>query len=134
MDIQEKERKNTRECILEVACEVFAQQGFRNTTIRDICQKARVNVAAVNYHFGSKDKLYEEVCKYIFGLSAGSADPRFALGESENPEEKLKVFIRAFLSNILDKDRSNRRDMIIILPQVKQKNDSVTWEMRISKR
>ena len=113
MGTHEKECKNTRERILEVACEVFAQQGFHNTTIRDICQQAQVNVAAINYYFKSKEKLYEEVCKYIFGFSAKNDDPRFSLGESKKPEEKLRVFIRSFLLNILGKDRSNRREIIM---------------------
>ncbi len=113
MGTHEKECKNTRERILEVACEVFAQQGFHNTTIRDICQQAQVNVAAINYYFKSKEKLYEEVCKYIFGFSGKNDDPRFSLGESKKPEEKLRVFIRSFLLNILGKDRSNRREIIM---------------------
>lgn len=113
MDKQDKEYKKTRERILEVACEVFAQQGFRNTTIRDICQQAQVNVAAVNYYFNSKEKLYEEVCKYIFGISSENGDPRFKLGGNKTPEEKLKAFIQRFLTNILVKKQSNWREMIM---------------------
>jgi len=113
MDKREKENRNTREHILQVACEVFAERGFRNTTIRDICHKAQVNVAAVNYYFNSKEMLYEEVCKYVLGLSADNADPRFTLGENRRPEEKLKAFIQLLLLTILDKDRSSWREMIM---------------------
>ncbi len=113
MDKQEKDCEKTRDRILKVACEVFTEQGFHNTTIRDICQQAQVNVAAVNYYFKSKEKLYEEVCKYIFGFSAENGDPRFKLGGNKTPEEKLKAFIRSFLSNILGKDQSNRREVIM---------------------
>ncbi|MGA9754367.1 MAG: TetR family transcriptional regulator, partial [Desulfobaccales bacterium] len=48
----------TRQRLLEAAGEVFAKKGFRNTTIREICRRARANLAAVNYHFGDKERLY----------------------------------------------------------------------------
>jgi AcrR family transcriptional regulator len=113
MDKQQKENMKTQERILRVACEVFAKQGFRNTTIRDICQNAQVNIAAVNYYFNSKEKLYEEVCKYLCGLSVENADPRFQLGENKKPEEKLKTFIQLLLLNILVKNHSNWMEMIM---------------------
>ena len=113
MNRQENEHKEARERILQAACEIFAERGFLNTTIRDICQQAQVNIAAVNYYFNSKENLYEEVCKHIFGLSAENADSRFKLGENKNPEEKLKAFIQAILLTILTKKRSNWREMIM---------------------
>lgn len=113
MSKQENDHQKTKERILRVACEVFAERGFHNTTIRDICQKAQVNVAAVNYYFNSKDELYERVCKYIFGLSVEDADPRFALGEKRTPEGQLRTFIEALLLTVLHKDRSNWREMIM---------------------
>ena len=48
-----------RERLLQAAFEVFAEQGFKTTTVRDICCRADVNVASVNYYFGSKQELYE---------------------------------------------------------------------------
>jgi len=113
MNKQENEHRETRERILQAACGIFAERGFLNTTIRDICQQAQVNIAAVNYYFSSKENLYEEVCKHIFGLSVENAYPRFKLGENKKPEEKLKAFIQAILLTILTKERSNWREMIM---------------------
>ena len=73
MDKPENESTKTRERILQIACEVFAKRGFRNTTIRDICQQAHVNIAAINYYFSSKENLYEAVCKYACGISTESS-------------------------------------------------------------
>ena len=53
--------KDVRNRLLDVAEKLFSERGFANTSVRDITAKANCNVAAVNYHFGSKDKLYIEM-------------------------------------------------------------------------
>lgn len=49
--------------LLSAATSVFAERGFRESTIREICQRAGANIAAVNYHFRDKEGLYEAVIK-----------------------------------------------------------------------
>jgi AcrR family transcriptional regulator len=119
---QENEHIKTRERILAIACEVFAKRGFRNTTVRDICQQAGVNVASVNYYFSSKEKLYEEVCKYACGISSQDGDQRFKLDFSGNPEEQLKSFVRALLTNVLGKEPPSWRHMIMSREMVEPTN------------
>ena len=51
----------TRALILQVAGRLFAEKGFERTTSREICLAAGANMAAVNYHFGSREGLYEAV-------------------------------------------------------------------------
>lgn len=58
------EAKSTADILLESAGELFAKKGFAGTSIREIATKAGVNVAAVNYHFQSKENLYAEVFRY----------------------------------------------------------------------
>ena len=87
--------------LIETAGELFATKGFKSTTIREICQKANANVAAVNYHFGDKETLYqaafEHVCTYLDKLH----DP---IDDSLAPEEKLHEFIRRRVRSFIDKN------------------------------
>src|SRR6478735_4940477 len=51
----------TRSAILAAAERLYADRGFGDVTLRDIVAEANVNLAAVNYHFGSKDELIAEL-------------------------------------------------------------------------
>ena len=52
--------------ILEVALELFGVQGFADTSVRELAARAEVNLAAVNYHFRSKENLWLEALRYGF--------------------------------------------------------------------
>src|SRR5436309_11773230 len=52
---------HTRTAILNAAERLYADRGFADVTLRDIVAAANVNLAAVNYHFGSKDELIAEL-------------------------------------------------------------------------
>ena len=57
--------KSTKERILEVAARNFARHGYAGTSLRQITREAGVNVAAIHYHFGSKEGIYHAV---VFGF------------------------------------------------------------------
>ena len=52
-----EEQKVRIEKKLEAAEELIAEKGFEETTVRNICQKANINVAMISYYFGSKEKM-----------------------------------------------------------------------------
>lgn len=56
----------TRQSILKAAVRLFAEKGYQGASVRDIVAKARVNQAAINYHFKGKDGLYLELLKTAF--------------------------------------------------------------------
>jgi AcrR family transcriptional regulator len=58
---QRSDGQVTRDQILEIAGQVFAQRGYAHATSKEICERAKASSASVNYHFGSKDGLYEAV-------------------------------------------------------------------------
>jgi AcrR family transcriptional regulator len=88
--------------LLEAAGEVFAEVGFRNATVREICRRAGANVAAVNYHFGDKETLYVEVLRHSQQKAFAKYPPLLGLAADAPPEEKLGAFVRSFLLRIFD--------------------------------
>ena len=96
---------STSERLFNAASEVFAEKGYHETTVADICNAAKVNVASVNYHFGSKDALYLKVWEDAFHRCV-EAFP--ILGDSsptDPPEIQLRAAIQSLLSKVLDNGR-----------------------------
>jgi AcrR family transcriptional regulator len=93
----EEEISETRIRILEAAAAIFAKHGFAATTIRQICSKAQVNLAAVNYHFGSKEGLYRETIRYVRSRAYESYPTTYGLDADSSPEQQLRAFVRSFL-------------------------------------
>ncbi len=93
----------TRQRLIEVAGEVFAEQGFRLATVREICAKAGANIAAVNYHFGDKAGLYSAVMKYSLELGHLQYPVQQVSGLSAR--EWLTHFIHRLLAKMLDDGR-----------------------------
>lgn len=88
--------ENTRDRLLAAACEVFADLGFKGATVREICRRAEVNVAAVNYHFSSKEALFMAALELepIENL-IGSAN------ETGSADVRLTRFIREFMTRLM---------------------------------
>ena len=97
--------QSTRDRLLQTAGRMFAEKGFRGTTVRDICRRARANLAAVNYHFGGKRKLYAEVLASTFARIIEKYPPDVGQAEARTPEERLYAFVRAFLLRMLDPEQ-----------------------------
>ena len=106
MTIRQAPRADTRQRVLEAAGELFAEYGFRGTTVREISKRAGTNVATVNYYFGSKEKLYTAVLQYSLSAALRKYPPDLGLIGKEAPEERLYAFILSFLLRLLDESRS----------------------------
>ena len=93
----------TRQRLLEAAGEVFAEHGFHDATIREICEKAKANVAAVNYHFGDKEELYAAVFDYARACAVAQFNELVV--PTIPPEERLRAFVQAVLVRFFDEGR-----------------------------
>jgi AcrR family transcriptional regulator len=96
----EKPQDPTRERILDAALDLFGERGLTGATVRDIAQRAKVNVAAISYHFGGKEELYRAVAKSIAEGMAARVRSRVA-PIVDNPPTDADAAIRA-LERVLD--------------------------------
>jgi TetR/AcrR family transcriptional regulator, regulator of cefoperazone and chloramphenicol sensitivity len=101
-------RSDTPHRIMEAAGEIFSDSGYRHTTIRAICEKACVNVAAINYHFGGKKNLYLTVLNHwrSKAFEKYHFDPTDI--STAGPRERLGVFVRTLLFRVLDEGDGSR--------------------------
>jgi AcrR family transcriptional regulator len=108
----------TRTRILDAAEELFMHHGFGGTSMRLLTGKAGVNLAAVNYHFGSKDALIEAVFRRRLDpmntARIGALDALEATGRTLAPEAIIRAFIGETL-RMLEDARSGGRNFIRLL-------------------
>lgn len=88
---------STRGAILEVAGQVFAERGYAEATSKEICERAGTNGAAVNYHFGGKESLYEQVLVEAHRQMVSLEDLDAIVGSGKSPKGKLRAFFSLVL-------------------------------------
>ena len=101
--------------LLEAATKVFAEKGFRDTTIADICKDSQSNTASVNYYFGSKDELYAEVWKNAFHDAMEKYPPDMQLTPDAAPEDQLRALVKSFLYKMLDSGELGYAGQILLM-------------------
>ena len=89
----------TRGKPIESAGQVFAEVGFREATVREICSRAGTNVAAVNYHFGDKLGLYTEVLASSL-LAQQAAALNSSMAHPSDPRAALRALICEWFKTI----------------------------------
>jgi AcrR family transcriptional regulator len=108
---QRKGVTKTEKSLLAVASDVFAKKGYRDATIAEICERAKANIAAVNYHFGDKETLYIEAWRHAFSESVEVHPPNGGVSGDAAPEERLRGQVSALLHRIVDE--GNKEFLII---------------------
>ena len=96
-----RQSSETRERILKAASRLFADRGYRGTSVELICKAANVNIAAVNYHFGSKENLYQRVWRHAHDEMVAKIPPDGGVGEDRPAAERLRGRIRAALQRAM---------------------------------
>lgn len=90
----------TKALILETAGRLFAEHGYADVTCKDICEKAGTNMAAVNYHFGSREALYIAVLQQAHDSIFNLAHLRSIVDGDQRPRDKLARFIEYLIAAI----------------------------------
>lgn len=105
--------KSVKDRLLDTAEGLFCERGFKGTSIRDIAASADCNIASVNYYFGSKEKLYEEVWhRHLIPMrDVRIASIKKVMSQAEaqpNLEDLLKSFADTFVGSMVDTSMASR--------------------------
>ena len=112
------ESEETRQRLLRSASEVFAEHGFHGATVREICNRARVNLALVNYHFGDKLELYTEVLRGVMNDPERLREMRELFAQNDAPEQRLRRLIHALLNLALRRRERGPTHMRLMLHEL----------------
>ena len=118
---------STKDRILGAAEELFAQHGFAGTSLRQVTSRADVNIAAVNYHFGSKENLVNEVFRRRLDEMSRRRLAALEAAQAEAPGE-LEPVLAAFVEPALAmaQDRHGGGAFIRVIARAyAEKNDSL---------
>lgn len=118
--VESRVNADTRDRILDAAEELFAENGFDATSMRMITARARCNLAAVNYHFGTKETLLQEVFRRrLTDLNRGrvhalDAMEAAAAGEPLKPQQIVESFFGTALRMAADTRGGGARFMRLL--------------------
>jgi AcrR family transcriptional regulator len=93
--------------IINHAIDLFAEKGFEGTSIRDLAARADVNVAMVNYYFGSKERLFESMVAERATYTRGLLD-EIVNNTSYSDIEKLEHIIDAYINKVFTNRKFHR--------------------------
>lgn len=96
----------TKDRLLRAACTIFGEKGYHDATIAEICDNAEANIAAVNYHFGDKESLYEAVWRHAFSITASVYPLDGNLPEEATIEDYLYSYASAILHRIFSENEA----------------------------
>ncbi|WP_417585412.1 TetR/AcrR family transcriptional regulator [Nitrincola sp.] len=107
-------KQGTKSRILDAAERLFAERGFADTSLRLITSKAEVNLASVNYHFGSKKELIQAVlARYLDQFMPACEE---ALGELDGQSElSVSAIFESLVQPLLSLDQLRHRGSTIFL-------------------
>ncbi len=124
---------STRDRILDTAERLFAEQGFHVATLRQITQEAGVNLAAVNYHFGSKQALMRAIFKRrLDALNAARMEQLEGALKADSPEleDVLDAFVQPALAFTRGGDAEGQRFMQLLLRAFADRDTDLHQAMR----
>jgi AcrR family transcriptional regulator len=126
----EKIRKSSKDKILAVALELFAQNGYQGTSIAQIAKKAKISKGLMYNYFKNKEKLLEEIV--LDGFSK-IAELDYGLDSNENPKKKLKYLIDSTLNHLYENlEYWQLYTALLVQPNVQKKFEKKFYEFRES--
>lgn len=113
MYIQKKSRSSTKYRILLSSHILFSKYGFQNTTLRQITALSNTNLASVNYHFGSKDGLIENIIKLILNDFFEIYNDKYK-NLIQNKQNNIEKIIEIIIQSLIEINKSNPNACILL--------------------
>ena len=95
--MQSQEQQATAEKILQVSSKMFAEKGFANVSVRDICKETGTTAPVIYYYFGSKKGLFDAVARKQISMS-NFIQKLSSASKASDPRKGLESFISTYLS------------------------------------
>ena len=111
--------------IIEAAEKLFAAKGFNGTSVRDIAETARINLAMISYYFGSKEKLFEAMFAYRSNFFKLQLESMLQNKELE-PMEKMETLIDQYIVKLTNQQCFHR---IMVREQMMNNNEFITSQI-----
>ena len=102
---------STKQSIIKSASKLFATKGYEGTSIRELAEASGVNVASINYYFGSKQGLFEEMVKDFADNKVSSITP---LLEGPKSQEEFRIRLSMFMKQFIHLATSDREHFRMI--------------------
>jgi len=106
-------KPDVKDVLLESAIEVFAEHGYRDAKIVDIVKRAKANIAAVNYHFGSKEQLFVAALRRAHREADAVYSSKSGLVNGASPEDRIATQARAILRRSFDGGKAGNFNRIM---------------------
>jgi AcrR family transcriptional regulator len=101
-DISVPSALKTQERLLIAASRIFADKGYQDATIADICEQAQTNIASVNYHFKDKENLYLQAWRYALQQDLKNHPSDGGVAENTTAEQRLSGRVQSLITRIAD--------------------------------
>ncbi len=108
-------KPNTQQKILDAAEQLFSETGFSATSLRQITSMAEVNLASVNYHFGSKKELIQAVLQRYLAVLMPRLDDEFTRLLASTQPNNLPVVLAAFIEPLLELNKVQQNGTTMFL-------------------
>lgn len=116
-DARRRKGQITRDRILAVATRLFAEQGYNGVALRQVCLEAKVNLALMSYHFGTKEQLLFEIFQHGTRFTNQEREKNLFILETRAAHEEISIedLLRAFVSPTLKKSMADDADELNFL-------------------
>ena len=104
--------RETRQRLLQAAVMLFADRGYKNTSVREICELAGANVSSINYHFRDKLGLYQEVIAMVADAMDRTKQEALDAAAGGTPEKRLRDYIRHMVRRVMGEEKNWLVDLI----------------------